>query len=81
MTLLDKDRFRWAAQGSPMESELRRKHCRGFLTKGLEKKPPTREQFTAYAARKQKKGDNAVGATRKQLLGRISVTEYRAESL
>ena len=46
--LLDKDRFKWAAQGSVMEGEERRKHCRGFLTKGLEKKPPSRLEFTAY---------------------------------
>jgi hypothetical protein len=46
--LLDKDRFKWAAQGDPMADETRRKHCRGFLTKGLEKKPPTRDEFTAY---------------------------------
>ncbi|MHB1561162.1 MAG: DUF3800 domain-containing protein [Isosphaeraceae bacterium] len=47
-TLLDKDRFRWAAQGPPMAAEERRKHCRGFLTRGLEKKPPSRPEFTAY---------------------------------
>ena len=29
-------------------SDERRKHCRGFLTKGLEKKPPNRDEFTAY---------------------------------
>lgn len=46
--LLDKDRIRWAAQGPAMPEEERRKHCRGFLTKGLEKKPPTRAEFTAY---------------------------------
>lgn len=46
--LLDKDRYKWAAQGSPMSDEERRKHCRGFLTKGLERKPPTRMEFTAY---------------------------------
>jgi len=46
--LLDKDRFRWAAQAERMEDEERRKHCRGFLTKGLEKKVPTRNEFTAY---------------------------------
>jgi hypothetical protein len=46
--LLDKDRFKWAAQGPSMANEERRKHCRGFLTKGLEKKPPTRDEFTAY---------------------------------
>lgn len=31
-----------------MSPESRRKHARGFLTKGLEKKPPTRDEFTAY---------------------------------
>lgn len=46
--LLDKDRFKWAAQDSPMPDEKRRKHCRGFLTKGLEKKSPIRAEFTAY---------------------------------
>lgn len=46
--LLDKDRFKWAVQAPAMEAEERRKHCRGFLTKGLEKKAPTRPEFTAY---------------------------------
>lgn len=46
--LLDKDRFRWAAQSCLMVDEARRKHCRGFLTKGLENKTPTRDEFTAY---------------------------------
>jgi hypothetical protein len=46
--LLDKDRFKWAAQDSQMPDEERRKHCRGFLTKGLEKKSPVRTEFTAY---------------------------------
>jgi len=46
--LLDKDRFRWARQALQMPDEERRKHCRGFLTKGLEKKSPIREEFTAY---------------------------------
>lgn len=46
--LLDRDRFRWAAQSLRMPDEERRKHCRGFLTKGLEKKPPTEAEFTAY---------------------------------
>lgn len=46
--LLDKDRFKWAAQESPMSDEERRKHCRVFLTKGLEKRPPSRIEFTAY---------------------------------
>ncbi len=47
-TLLDKKRFRFASQSPPMSAESRRKHCRGFLTKGLEKKTPTRDEFTAY---------------------------------
>ena len=34
--LLDKDRFKWADQEQTMPDEERRKHCRGFLTKGLE---------------------------------------------
>ncbi len=46
--LLDKDRFAWASQGSMMSAEERRKNCRGFLTRGLEKKPPARNEFTAY---------------------------------
>lgn len=46
--LLDKDRFAWAAQDGRMDDEARRKHCRSFLTKGLEHKSPTRIEFTAY---------------------------------
>jgi hypothetical protein len=46
--LLDKDRFKWARQASQMTDEERRKHCRGFLTKGLEKKSPIKMEFTAY---------------------------------
>ena len=46
--LLDKDRYLWAVQGAAMADEARRKHCRAFLTKGLEKKPPNRDEFTAY---------------------------------
>ena len=47
-TLLNRKRFRFAAQGDRMLDEARRKHCRSFLTKGLEKKKPVREEFTAY---------------------------------
>jgi hypothetical protein len=46
--LLDKDRFKWAAQSEWMPGECRRRHVRGFLTKGLERKRPTRDEFTAY---------------------------------
>lgn len=48
-TLLDAKRFKFAGQMPRMNDEERRKHCRGFLTKGLEKKTnQTREEFTAY---------------------------------
>lgn len=46
--LLDKDRFKWAAQYPELPTEERQHLCRAFLTKGLEKKPPTRLEFTAY---------------------------------
>ena len=46
--LLEKNRFRWAAQADAMSDDERRKHCRRFLTKGLEKKKPTRDEFIAY---------------------------------
>ena len=47
--LLDKDRFRWAAQREePMAAEERRANCRRFLTKGLEQKSPTSDEFAAY---------------------------------
>lgn len=47
-TLLDRKRFKFANQGPPMSPESRRKHARAFLTKGLERKTPTRDEFTAY---------------------------------
>ncbi len=47
-TLLDRKRFRFAQQSKVMEPATRQKHCRAFLTKGLEKKPPSRSEFTAY---------------------------------
>ena len=46
--LLDKDRFKWARQGPKMTPEKCRKHCRNFLTRGLEKTAPSRSEFTAY---------------------------------
>lgn len=46
--LLNRARFKWASQKPSMSNQERRKHCRGFLTKGLEKKPPSRDEFTAY---------------------------------
>lgn len=48
-TLLDAKRFKFAGQMARMNDEERRKHCRSFLTKGLEKKTnQTREEFSAY---------------------------------
>lgn len=47
-SLLDRKRFRFAGQADPMADEERRKCARGFLTKGLEKKPPTRDEFSGY---------------------------------
>jgi len=36
--LLEKKRFKWAAQSDRLPDDARRKHCRSFFTKGLEKK-------------------------------------------
>ncbi len=47
-TLLNRKRYDFAAQGPQMSDEERQKHCRSFLTKGLEKKTPTRNEFTSY---------------------------------
>lgn len=46
--LLDKDRFKFAAQAATMEDAARRKHSLSFLHKGLRKQAPAREEFTAY---------------------------------
>ncbi len=47
-TLLDSKRFRFANQAAPMETAARQKHCRAFLTKGLQKVNPSSEEFCAY---------------------------------
>ncbi len=47
-TLLDKKRFKFANQAPPMTAVARQKHCRAFLTKGLQKANPTSEEFCAY---------------------------------
>ncbi|HEX2205252.1 MAG TPA: DUF3800 domain-containing protein [Longimicrobium sp.] len=47
-SLLDRDRFRWAAQGDRLDDEARRAHSRAFLLKGIERQAPTRVEFTAY---------------------------------
>lgn len=46
--LLDRKRMKWAAQDVWMPDDERRKRARSFLTKGLEKLTPTREEFSAY---------------------------------
>ena len=46
--LLDKNRWKWAAQAAELDDVARRKHCLGFLNRGLEKKSPTRLEFTAF---------------------------------
>ena len=46
--LLDKDRFKWAAQDVAMPAEQRRKMARAFLEKGKAKQTPVRDNFTAY---------------------------------
>jgi hypothetical protein len=47
-SLLDRKRFRFAAQAAPMPDEERRKLVRAFFTKGLERVPPKHDEFTAY---------------------------------
>lgn len=46
--ILDADRFRFAAQGELLDAVARRKHCVSFLNKGVEHRPPSRTEFTAY---------------------------------
>lgn len=46
--LLAKDRYRWAAQDSLLDDEARRKHALAFLNKGVERRAPSRIEFTAF---------------------------------
>lgn len=46
--LLDKDRFKWAAQDALMDDVARRKYAIAFLNRGKEKQSPKRQEFTAY---------------------------------
>lgn len=46
--LLDKDRFKWAAQAPAMDDVARRKHAIAFLNRGIEHQSPTKDEFTAY---------------------------------
>ncbi len=46
--LLNRKRFRWAAQAADMEDVTRQKLCQSFLRKGLRNQRPVRREFTAY---------------------------------
>lgn len=46
--LLDRDRFRWAAQDLSLDELARRKYATAFLERGKQKQAPTRQEFTAY---------------------------------
>lgn len=46
--LLDKDRMSWAFQDKRQSDEERRSNSRKFLSKGLQRIPPTRQEFSAY---------------------------------
>lgn len=46
--LLQRDRFKHAAQLADIEPQKRQHLCRALLQAGLEKRGPTREQLTAY---------------------------------
>lgn len=47
-TLLNRKRFKFAAQAPEMEPDARRKHARSLLHKGPQKQTPTRDELTAY---------------------------------
>jgi len=46
--LLDKKRFRWANQGEILDDVARRKHCIGFLNKGIQHASPSEIEFRAF---------------------------------
>lgn len=46
--LLDRDRFKWAAQDAALNGETRRAHATAFLHKKQTGATPTRQEFTAY---------------------------------
>ena len=47
-TLVDRKRFRFARQGSPLPDDQRRRLCRSFLERGRGHVEQRREEFTAY---------------------------------
>jgi len=46
--LLGEEHFQWATQMDPMPDEERRRHCRAFVAKGLEKQAPTGAESAAF---------------------------------
>lgn len=46
--LLDRDRFKWAGQGETLADADRKRLCRSFLEKGVQKSKPSRDEFFAY---------------------------------
>jgi hypothetical protein len=46
--LLDKDRFKWAAQTKRMDDNERRKLARAFLERGVNRQPQSSDTFAAY---------------------------------
>lgn len=47
-TLLDKKKFAWANQGEWLDDIARRKHCIGFLNRGVRHDSPSEIEFRAY---------------------------------
>jgi hypothetical protein len=45
---LEKDRFVWAGQSDRLSDDERRKLCRSFMHKGVDKKSPASQEFAAY---------------------------------
>ncbi len=46
--LLQRERFEWAKQSRPMDSQARRKHALNFLNASAQGRIPRRDEFTAY---------------------------------
>ncbi len=63
--LLEKERFKWAAQGPKLSDEERQKGCRRFLTACLEKRNPTRQDFTAFGQASLEMADTILGLLKK----------------
>jgi hypothetical protein len=46
--LLQKERFKWEAQGPKLDEAVRRKYALNFLNNGRQGRKPRRDEFTAY---------------------------------